>query len=142
MIKNIRHTGIVVVDMEASLNFYRDLFGFKVVKQQNETGGFIDKILGLSGVKVTTVKMVASRGQMIELLKYDAPPSKNVPRKICEIGISHIAFTVDDLNKQYARLQNEGVQFVSSPRLSPDGIAKVAFCRAPEGTFVELVEVI
>jgi len=142
MIKNIRHMGIVVVDMEASLNFYRDLFGFKIVKQQNETGDFIDTILGLSDVSVTTVKMVASCGQMIELLKYDVSSFKNVHRKIYETGISHIAFTVDNLEKQYERLQNEGVRFVSSVQLSPDGIAKVAFCRAPEGTFIELVEVI
>ena len=59
-----------------------------------------------------------------------------------EIGIAHIAFTVDDVNAAYDRLKNEGVSFISAPKVSPDGYAKVAFCRAPEGTFVELVEVL
>ena len=34
------------------------------------------------------------------------------------------------------------IQFNSSPQISPDGYAKVVFCRAPEGTMIELVEVL
>jgi len=33
MINDIRHTGVVVADLEASLHFYRDLLGFQVAKQ-------------------------------------------------------------------------------------------------------------
>jgi catechol 2,3-dioxygenase-like lactoylglutathione lyase family enzyme len=142
MIKDIRHTGIVVVDLEASLHFYRDLLGFQIAKQMEETGDYIDNISSLRNVKVTTVKMTSPTGQMIELLKYHSHPAKQTVRKICEIGISHIAFTVDDLNIEYKRLKGKGIQFNSLPQLSPDGYAKVVFCRAPEGTFVELVEVL
>ena len=37
-IKNIRHTGIVVKDMEKSLEFYRDLMGLKPVIDFTEKG--------------------------------------------------------------------------------------------------------
>ncbi len=33
MITRVRHTGIVVTDMEKALRFYRDLLGLKVVKE-------------------------------------------------------------------------------------------------------------
>lgn len=142
MIKNIRHTGIVVIDLEASLYFYRDLLGFHLEKQMEEMGDYIDNILSLRNVKITTVKMSSPSGQMIELLKYHSHPKDQRTREICEIGISHIAFTVDNLDVEYGRLKDEGIQFNSPPQLSPDGYAKVTFCRAPEGTLIELVEVL
>ena len=142
MIKDIRHTGIVVVDLEASLYFYRDLLGFKIVKQMEETGDFIDTILSMRDIKVTTVKMTSSTGRMIELLKYHSHPEEQKIRKVHEIGISHIALTVDDLDVEYERLKGKGIQFNSPPQLSPDGYARVTFCRAPEGTLIELVEVL
>ena len=142
MIKDIRHTGIVVDDLEASLHFYSDLLGFKIVKQMEEAGDYIDNISSLRNVKVTTVKITSPSGQMIELLKYNSHPAEQRTREICEIGISHIAFTVDDLDMEYKRLKEKGIQFNSPPQLSPDGYAKVTFCRAPEGTLIELVEVL
>ena len=142
MIKDIRHTGIVVFNLEASLHFYRDLFGFQVTKQMEEAGDYIDNISLLRNVKVTTVKLTSPSGQMIELLKYHSHPAEQKTREICEIGISHIAFTVDDLDMEYERLKDKGIRFNSPPQLSPDGYAKVAFCRAPEGTLIELVEVL
>ena len=142
MIKDIRHTGIVVADLEASLYFYRDLFGFQVAKQMEEAGDYIDNISSLRNVKVTTVKMTAPDGQMIELLQYHSHSREQKSREICDIGITHIAFTVEDLNSEYDRLKGEGVPFNAPPQLSPDGYAKVTFCRAPEGTLIELVEVL
>ncbi|MCX5809257.1 MAG: VOC family protein [Proteobacteria bacterium] len=142
MIKDIRHTGIVVIDLEESLRFYRDLLGFQIAKQMEESGDYIDNISSLRNVRVTTVKMISPSGHMIELLKYHSHPEEQKRREICEIGISHIAFTVNNLDAEYERLKDKGIQFNSPPQLSPDGYAKVTFCRAPEGTLVELVEVL
>ena len=142
MIKDIRHTGIVVIDLEASIQFYRDVLGFQIAKQMEEEGDYIDNVLSLKNVKVTTVKMICLSGQMIELLKYHSHPSEPWTREIHEIGITHIAFTVDDLNMAYERLKEKGIQLNSPPQLSPDGYAKITFCRAPEGTLIELVEVL
>jgi catechol 2,3-dioxygenase-like lactoylglutathione lyase family enzyme len=142
MIKNIRHTGIVVTDLGASLHFYRDLLGFQIVIQMEESGNYIDNILSLRNAKVTTIKMVSPDNQMIELLKYHSHPKEQKSLEICDIGITHIAFTVEDLDKEFERLKGEGVPFNTPPQLSPDGYAKVTFCRAPEGSLIELVEVI
>lgn len=142
MIKNIRHSGIVVNDLEASLHFYKELLGLKVIKQMDESGSHIDNMLGLQAVKVTTVKMATRDGHMVELLKYHSHKSEQTARKIYDTGLTHIAFTVDDLDSKYNSLKSQRVAFSSRPQLSPDGYAKVTFCRAPEGTFVELVEVL
>ena len=143
MILNLRHTGIVVGDLEAALHFYGELLGFKVTKRMDESGAYIDNMLGLQGVRVTTVKMVAPDGNLIEILYYQSHPRKaRDQREICEIGVSHVALTVDDLELEYRRLSDAGVQFYAPPQLSPDDYAKVTFCRDPDGNPVELVQVL
>ncbi len=140
---SVRHIGVVVKDLERALYFYCDLLGFKIVKKMEEHGEFIDKILGLKEVRVTTVKMTADDGNLIELLYYHLPPKPNNRRnEICAFGLSHIALTVEDINAEYKRLSESGVKFNSSVQKSPDGYAKVAICRDPEDNFIELVEVL
>ena len=141
--KAIRHMGIVVSDMEKALYFYRDLLGLKIVKDMNEKGQYIDKILNLHDVAVRTVKIAADDGNLIELLFFEShPAAKHKVKEMHGIGCSHVAFTVENLDADYERLRNGGIVFNSSPQYSPDDYAKVAFCKDPDGTLIELVEVL
>jgi len=138
--KAIRHTGIVVRNLDKALNFYKSVLGLKVQKKMNESGKYIDNLIGLKGVKVKTIKMSADDGNLIELLYFESHPRKNIKRDICDIGYSHISFTVEDVDREYERLKTSGIKFSSVPQVSPDGKAKVVFCQDPEGNFIELVE--
>lgn len=139
--KSVRHFGIVVTDMEKSLKFYRDLLGLKIKVDAIEEGPFIDAISGLKNVKVRTVKMAADDGYLIELLWYKSHPRKRRENNdICNIGASHPAFTVENLDYEYERLKKNGVKFNCPPQISPDGKAKVTFCYDPDNTPIELVE--
>ena len=142
--KTVRHFGIVVSDMERSLRFYRDLLGLKVVRVMDESGEYIDNVLSLQNVRVTTVKMSADSGStLVELLEFKSHPCQSRgDRQVCSIGSSHVAFTVGDLDAIYRRLSQAGVHFNAPPQRSPDGYAKVTFCQDPDGTPVELVEVL
>lgn len=141
--KEIRHTGIVVSNMEQSLKFYRDILCLKVVTDFTEEGEYIDSILGLSGVCLRMVKLTADDDSMVELLQYISHPNNPpIKTKIYDLGCSHVAFTVEDLDKEYERLLKNGVKFNYKPYVSPDGYAKVAFCHDPDGTSIELVEVL
>jgi len=143
MIKDIRHIGIIVKNIDESLFFYTELFDFRVYKKKVESGEFIDSILKLKNTKVTTYKMKRDKfSGDIELLHYDFPGCKDSDRMINDVGIGHIALTVDDLEYEYERFTSRKISFLSKPVLSLEGKAKVAFCRAPEGTFIELVQVI
>ncbi len=141
--KAIRHTGIVVSDLESALHFYVKLLGLKVTARKDESGDYIDKILGLKNATVTTVKMTAEDGNLIELLYYQSHPRKLAKAKeIYATGISHLAFTVANVDAEYERLSKADVSFNSPPQKSPDGYAKVTFCRDPDGNFIELVEML
>ena len=129
--------------MEQSLVFYRDLLGLKVVKDFKEEGDYIDSISGLSGVQLRMAKLITDDGAMVELLQYLSHPREvcDTPQ-ICDIGRSHIAFAVDDIDKEYTQLSKSRVRFNCPPYISPDGYAKVTFCHDPDGTSIELVEVL
>lgn len=141
--KAIRHTGITVSDLDRAIDFYQGLLGFRVIKRAIEQSKYIDYLTGLKNVKLTTVKLAADDGNLIELYFFHSHPSLiNRKRRITEIGLSHVAFTVKDIDQEYKRLSQAGVKFNSSPKISPDKYAKVAFCRDPEGVLIEFVEVL
>ena len=142
MIKEIRHTGIVVDDLKKSLWFYKEKMGFKVFKHMDESGHFIDKILGIKNTMVTTVKVTLGNGQMIELLDFSSHKKNILQGSINDIGPTHLAFTVDNIDKIYDDFLHDGVEFISTPEISEDGGVKVVFCKAPEGTYIELVELL
>ena len=143
MITQIRHTGLVVADLEGALRFWRDILGFKVEKQMDESGPHIDAMMGLKDVRVTTVKMTAPEGGMIELLHFQSHPDKPAwLGKPFSTGFTHIAMTVVNLDVAYKKLANAGAAFPAPPQYSPDGIVKVIYCRGPEGVLLELVEML
>jgi catechol 2,3-dioxygenase-like lactoylglutathione lyase family enzyme len=143
VIEAVRHVGVVVSDMERSLQFYRELLGLSVVKDMEEYGQYADTLLGLPRVRVRTVKLAALGGPtLIELLHFRSHPrSAPAAREVCAVGPTHVALTVTDVDDVYLRLTGKHVPFVAPPQRSPDGYAKVTFCRDPDGTLIELVEV-
>ena len=141
MITQIRHTGLVVANLEDALHFWRDLLGFKVEKQMDESGPHIDAMMGLKDVRVTTVKMMAPEGGMIELLHFKShPDQKKWLGNPYSTGFTHIAMTVSNLDEAYKKLEVVGVVFPAQPQYSPDGTVKVIYCKGPEGVLLELVE--
>ncbi|MCB4790652.1 MAG: VOC family protein [Elusimicrobia bacterium] len=136
----LRHVGIVVNNMDKAISFYRDILGLKIKRDMIESGEFIDNILSLEGVKVRTVKMSIRDGGLIELLYFESHPCVSSDRELYGIGYSHIALTVNNLDYEYDRLNKIGIVFSSTPKISPDGKAKVVFCQDPEGNQIELVE--
>ena len=138
---NIRHTGIVVSDAEKSIEFYTKLLGFEIKKDMLESGDYIDNFSALKDAVVRTIKMTLGNGDMVELLNYQTHPElPDMGRPITRIGCSHFAMTVENLDETYTKLVDAGVEFNSPPQFSPDGFAKVTFCKDPDGSLIELVE--
>ena len=143
MITKIRHAGLVVADLESALRFWCDILGFRISKKMEESGPHMDAMLGLKDVRVTTVKLAAPDGNLIELLHFhshpDRPTWQGTPHST---GFTHIALAVEDLDVTCQRLTEAGVIFNAPPQLSPDGYAKVTYGKGPEGVLLELVEVV
>ena len=75
MITRVRHTGIVVHDLEKAVAFYEKL-GFELWKREIESGSFLDQLVGIPEAKIETAKMKSPCGSMIELLQYLSHPKQ------------------------------------------------------------------
>ena len=105
-ITEIRHIGITVQDLKKSINFFVKDLGFKVHKKMVEEGTYLEKMLNLPKIKVTTVKLKAPDGNLVELLKFKNFKHKNKWQgKIYHTGPTHFALTVKNLDKTYAKLK-------------------------------------
>ena len=143
MILETRHVGIVVQDMERSLRFWRDIMGLAVAVDFWEEGPFIDTVQSLQGVKLHMIKLKAPDGSLVELLKDESHPTPAPDRnRLCDRGIRHIAFTVEDVERSWKVLRENGCEVLSNPVVSPDGKAKLFFCRDPEGSLLEIVQML
>ena len=142
-VTNIRHTGIVVSDMERSLQFYRDLLGMEVWADFHDNSDYVQAVTEVAGANVRMVKLKAADGVSIELLQYlSHPQGVPKPSKACDVGCNHVALQVDDLDALHSKLTAKDIHFHAPPTVSPDGGAKVTYCRDPEGVIIELVEII
>ena len=143
MITNVRHTAVIVTNMDTSLEFYRDFLGLEVVLDRQQEGEFFSKLLALDSVKMRVVMLKSPEGFMIELFEFPSH-RQNKPEHVemSDIGCSHIAFGIEDMDVTYKQLQEKGYEYNCEPLVSPDGFAKVIYCHDPDGTIIELVQIL
>ena len=139
----IRHTGLVVRNLDVSLAFYTDFFGFKLVNRQVESGPYIDSLVGIPQVRLEWAKMTLPGGGMLELLQYHSHPDLSVkptPTPSNTHGCSQVALTVTNIDALYQKLVAGGYHTTSAPLHSPDGKVKVLYCQDPDNIILEIVE--
>lgn len=122
---------IPVRDQEKALKFYTEKLGF--IKK-------LDTPLGGGNRWLTLVAKGAQDGP--ELLLEPAPnhfePSKVYQDALLEAGIPYTQFDVDDVQKEYDRLIELGVEFSMKP--TEMGTVKVAVLNDTCGNNIQLVE--
>jgi glyoxylase I family protein len=150
MIRAIDHMNIVVSDLERSVRFYTELLGFRKTREAYLEGEWIDRIVGLRGVKARAVYIVAPAGEpRIELLAYAAPAGGAFAEnsRANTIGLRHIALRVDNMTTTVERLRGAGVTVFSDPVRVPAGIVQhdagektLVYFLDPDGVILELAE--
>jgi len=142
IVKGSRHTGLICKDIHKSLLFYRDFLGLEVIQDFWDDSEYINKITGIKGANIHMIKLKADDGSIVELLDYVTHPTELLEQEIYNVGACHFAFQVYDIEQAYHDLLQKGVNFLSKPILSSEGIAKVCFCMDPNNIRIELVEML
>jgi hypothetical protein len=135
----IRHIGIVTINIKKSLKFWKKYFGFKIIKDLNEEGNVIDKLLGYRNSKIRSVKLKNRVGMFLELLEMKKPKLQIRKNLTINNGITHFAITVKNLDNFYKKYK-ETILFNCPPQLSNDGRVKVLYLKTPENCYLELVQ--
>jgi len=141
MIIGVRHTGIVVHEIEGALDFWINLLGAKVMVDQIEEGEFISQLLGIEKVSVRTVKLDTGDGTVVELLAFGSHQNESIwAGKPYSTGITHIALNVSNIEKLTSNLEVAGYFQLNPFKIDPSGKVKVAYLKGYEGLLLELVQ--
>jgi catechol 2,3-dioxygenase-like lactoylglutathione lyase family enzyme len=139
-IERMDHVGVVVEDLDAAKAFFVEL-GLKVSGEGSVEGDWVDRIVGLEGVRSDIAMVEAPDGRrLLELVKFHSPPTPSADRAAPANtpGISHLCFAVDDLDAVIARLRPHGAELVGA--VEEGGGFRLCYVRGPEGIIVELAE--
>jgi catechol 2,3-dioxygenase-like lactoylglutathione lyase family enzyme len=140
-IQRMEHVGIVVDDLAAATAFFAEL-GFKLQDKGPVEGGWVDRVVGLEGVRVEFAMMETPDGDgRLELVKFHAPAGSGGDRHAPANtpGLRHLAFRVDDIDAVVASLRARGAELVGEVENYED-IYRLCYVRGPEGIIVELAE--
>jgi len=144
MIRSLHHTAISTPDLKRAVDFYRDLFGFEVVLEMDWPQGYagVDLIMGIEGTAAKAV-MLRRDDSMIEIFEFSSPEVKSqaVDRPVCDHGITHLCFHVEEIEAEYERLSQAGMLFHCPPQDSGTGIV-ATYGRDPDGNVIELLEIL
>ena len=143
MILGFAHPAIVVSDLDRACEFYEKMFGFRPFVDEGWSDSLeADKVVGLRG-SACTGKTLAGHNCYLELFEFSAPTQTGPsPAELAahEPGIRHLAFFVDDVQREYERLLSLGGDTLGEPVQIAEGIFAV-YCRDPFGNIIELCDI-
>lgn len=132
----IDHTAIATGDTDASLAFYRDRLGMRVVGESRNSGPEQERLNAVRGARLRVTALRAARGPGIELLEYLAPATgRPYPADARPNDLLHWQTR---LSAADAALLEELGRPVSIPeeRL---GFSRAVTLRDPDGHYLEVV---
>jgi catechol 2,3-dioxygenase-like lactoylglutathione lyase family enzyme len=144
--KGLHHVGITVKDLDASIRFYHDVLGLGF---SNEPSPWFDApelgvAVGVPGAGLRQVSLLLG-DTTLELLEYKSPPSETAePLRSNNLGASHVAFLVEDIDAKKAELEASGIEFYSDVNVVDEGVLagwRWVYFQDPDGYPLELVEV-
>src|SRR5205807_9682174 len=140
-IKRMDNVAIVVDDLETATAFFVEL-GLKLEGEATVEGRWVDRIVGLDGVRSDIAMLRTPDGNGgLELTKFHTPPARNPDPNapVNTLGIRRIMFAVDDIEDVLARLQAHGAELVVEVVQYEDQY-RLCYLRGPEGIIVALAE--
>jgi methylmalonyl-CoA epimerase len=129
----IEHIGVVVKNLEDSINRYTSLLGLKVkeIEEVNVEGNNVKvAFLPIGAANIELVTTTAQTGLVADFLREKGE------------GVHHIAVEVEDIHKEFKNLRSQGVEFVWGKIIKGSRGTKVAVIEQKElnGVYIELVQ--
>lgn len=140
LITRSHHTAVSVRDFDSALSFYIDVLGFENIGEIRDRGepGFAEAT-GVPGGRAHWAML--SRGNYhIELFQWLNPEGELAANRQCDLGYTHTALQVSDVDEAYKRVTAAGYETLNPPLSLRGGAAKLIYVRAPEDQITELVQ--
>ena len=140
-LKRMDNVGIVVEDIDAAIEFFREL-GLELQGRAMVEGEWAGRVTGLRDQRVEIAMMRTPDGHSrLELSRFLAPhvvaDHRNAP--VNALGYLRVMFTVDDIDDTLARLRKHGAQLVGEVVQYEDSY-RLCYIRGPEGLLIGLAQ--
>jgi catechol 2,3-dioxygenase-like lactoylglutathione lyase family enzyme len=122
MVRELNHVGIQVADADRSVRFYTELLGGRIASEAM-----------IPATNTKCIYLQIANGLVEFLCRGDGTP----PPKM---GLTHVAFLVENLDAAYLSLTMAGFEFSVKPKVAGSGRGRVAFLSDPNGVRIELIE--
>lgn len=136
------NVGIVVEDLAATVDFFRAL-GLELEGEGEVAGEWAGRVTGLGDQRVEIAMMRTPDGHgRLELSRFVEPAVIADHRRapVNALGYLRVMFAVDDLDATLDRLQDKGVEMVSTEVVRFEDAYRLCYVRGPEGILVGLAE--
>ena len=140
-LQRMDNVGIVVEDLEATIEFFREL-GLELEGRATIEGEWAGRVTGLGDQRVEIAMMRTPDGHSrLEISRFLAPPvvadHRNAP--VNALGYLRVMFTVDDVDDTLARLRKHGAQLVGEV-VQYEDVYRLCYIRGPEGLLLGLAQ--
>src|SRR5512146_1095482 len=141
-LQRMDNVGIVVEDLEATIEFFREL-GLELEGRATIEGEWAGRVTGLGDQRVEIAMMRTPDGHSrLELSRFLTPPAvadhRNSP--VNALGYLRVMFAVDDIDDTLARLRRHGAELVSSEVVQYEDAYRLCYIRGPEGLLIGLAQ--
>jgi catechol 2,3-dioxygenase-like lactoylglutathione lyase family enzyme len=140
-LKRMDNVGIVVDDLAATIDFFREL-GLDLEGRAMVEGEWAGRVTGLDDQRVEIAMMRTPDGHgRLELSRFLTPPAvadhRNAP--VNALGYLRIMFAVDDIDDTLERLRKRGAQLVGEV-VQYTNTYRLCYIRGPEGLLIGLAQ--
>jgi len=140
---------LTVSDLDRSLDFYTRVLTFTKVSETEVAGEAIERLNGVSGARIRQARLRLG-DEEIELSEYLVPRGRPRPvgARSNDRSFQHIAIIVADMDKAFAVLQQNKVEFVSTgpqtlPAWNPNaGGIQAFYFKDPDGHTLEILRLL
>ena len=140
-LKRLDNVGIVVDDLEGTIDFFREL-GLEPEGRAMIEGEWAGRVTGLRDQRVEIAMMRTPDGHSrLELSRFLAPPvvSDHRHAPVNALGYLRVMFAVDEIDETLERLRSRGAQLVDEVVQYKDAY-RLCYIRGPEGLLIGLAE--
>ena len=152
---NVDHISLTVADLDATLTFYRDVFGAvlkyrmgpfdaREMSRMEDGRDWTESHVNVKDARLEIAMLQLTPNMKMELFQYHRPKECiHTPPRNCDIGSRHLCFQVDDVHNAIAYLEYHGCKAMSGPITIEGGPCPSShswYVLDPFGHQIELVE--
>jgi catechol 2,3-dioxygenase-like lactoylglutathione lyase family enzyme len=140
-VQRMDNVGIVVDDLAATIEFFREL-GLDLEGQGTIEGEWAGRVTGLGDQRVEMAMMRTPDGHgRLELSRFLMPPTVADHRTapVNALGYLRVMFAVDDIDETLERLRKRGAQLVGEV-VQYKSAYRLCYIRGPEGLLIGLAQ--